>query len=125
MPETASPGRHIIRTVRLASALPMKISRGERTATSRWRQVPSRSSAENTSPATTEVSSGKNQLPAKDSTTSAPAQPVACISRPNSVSDGSVPCPLTAMTATPGPIQHKRISTRTRHCASSLTSSKR
>ncbi len=87
--------------------------------------MPRRSSAENTSPATTEVSSGKNQLPANDSTTSAPAQPVACISRPKRVSDGSVPCPLTTMTAIAGPIQHARISRRTRHWASCLTSSKR
>ena len=48
-------------TVRLASAFAAKIRRGERTATSRWRQVPSRSSAANTSPATTEVSSGSAQ----------------------------------------------------------------
>jgi hypothetical protein len=34
-PETASPGTHIRRTVRLASDLAMKIRRGERTATSR------------------------------------------------------------------------------------------
>ena len=125
MPETASPGTHSARTVRLASALARKIRRGERTATSRWRQVPRRSSEENTSPATTEVSSGKNQLPANDSTTSAPAQPVACISRPNRVSDGSVPCPLTTTTAIAGPIQHARTSRRTRHWASCLTSSKR
>ena len=87
--------------------------------------MPSRSSEENESPATIEVSSGKNQLPAKDSTTSAPAQPVARISRPNRVSDGSVLCPLTTTTVTAGPIQHKPIRMRTRHCASSLTSSKR
>jgi len=111
--------------VRLASALARKIRRGERTATSRWLQVPSRSSAENTSPAMTGVSNGKNQLPAKDSTTSAPAQPVACIWRPNRVSAGSEFCPLTTMTATAGPIQHKPIRMRTHHCASSLTSSKR
>ena len=73
----------------------------------------------------TEVSSGKNQLPAKDSTTSAPAQPVARISRPNRVSAGSVLCPLTTTTVTAGPIQHKPIRMRTRQCASSLTSSKR
>src|ERR1700730_15378964 len=105
MPETASPGTPSARTVRLASALAAKIRRGERTATSRWRQVPRRSSLANTSPATTEVSSGKNQLPANDSTTSAPAQPVACISRPNRVSAGRVPCPLTTATVFARPHQ--------------------
>src|ERR1700748_2815620 len=51
MPETASPGTHNARTVRLASALAAKIRRGERTATSRWRQGPRRASLENTSAA--------------------------------------------------------------------------
>ena len=125
MPETASPDTSTRRTLRLAIAFAMKIRRGERTATSRWRQVPSRSSDENTSPATSEVISGSTQLPAKPSTTSAPAQPVACIQRPKSVSAGSEVCWLTTATAIPGPIQHARISSRTRHCARSLTSSKR
>ena len=92
MLETASPATSTTITVRLASALAAKIRRGERTATSRCRQVPSRSSAANTSPATSEVSSGSAQVPAKPSTTSDPAQPVACIQRPNTVSEGNVLC---------------------------------
>lgn len=79
-------------TVRLASAFAAKIRRGERTATSRWRQVPSRSSEANTSPATTEVSSGSAQVPENPRTTSEPAHPVACIQRPKSVSTGSELC---------------------------------
>ena len=111
--------------MRLASALAAKIRRGERTATSRWRQVPSRSSEANTSPATTEVSSGSAQVPAKPSTTSGPAQPVACIQRPKRVSAGSEACWLTATTRSAGAIQQARISRRIRHWESSLTSSKR
>ena len=56
--EQASPATNSSSTVRLASTLAAKIRLGDRTATSRWRQVPSRSSEANTSPATTEVSSG-------------------------------------------------------------------
>ena len=63
-------------TVRLASALAAKIRRGDRTATSRCRHVPSRSSVAKTSPATTDVSSGSSQLQANAKTTSGPAQPV-------------------------------------------------
>ena len=88
--ETARPGKPITMTVRLASALAAKIRRGERTATSRWRQVPSRSSEENTSPAMIEVTSGSSQLPAKLSAASGAASPVACSQRPYRVSDGSV-----------------------------------
>ena len=62
--------------VRLASAFAAKIRRGDRTATSRCRQVPSRSSVANTSPATSEVSSGSIQLPENARTTNGPAQPV-------------------------------------------------
>ena len=112
-------------TVRLASAFAAKIRRGERTATSRWRQVPSRSSEANTSPATTEVSSGSAQVPAKPSITSGPAHPVACIQRPKRVSTGSVLCWLTAATKSAGAIQQARTSRRIRHCETSLTSSKR
>jgi hypothetical protein len=112
-------------TERLASALAAKIRRGERMATSRWRHVPSRSSTANTSPATTEVSNGSTYVPAKPSTTSDPAQPVACIQRPNTVSAGSEPCRLTSLTSTAGTTQAARISSRTRHWESSLTSSKR
>ena len=59
-------------TVRLARAFATKIRRGDLTATRRCRQVPSRSSAAKTSPATSEVSSGSTQLHAKASTTSEP-----------------------------------------------------
>lgn len=112
-------------TVRLASAFAAKIRRCDLTATSRWRQVPSRSSAAKTSPATSEVSSGSAQLPANPSTTSGPAHPVACIQRPKSVSEGSVLCSLTAATKRAGAIQQTRTSSRTRHWETSLTSSKR
>lgn len=112
-------------TVRLASAFAAKIRLGERTATSKWRQVPSRSSEANTSPATTEVSSGSAQVPAKPSITSVPAHPVACIQRPKRVSEGSVLCWLTAATKRAGAIQQARTSRRIRHCETSLTSSKR
>jgi hypothetical protein len=45
-------------------------------ATSRCRQVPSRSSLAKTSPATRDVSSGSTQLQDNDRTTNGPAQPV-------------------------------------------------
>lgn len=112
-------------TVRPASTFAAKIRRGERTATSRCRQVPSRSSAANMSPATTEVSSGSAQVPAKPSITSGPAQPVACIQRPKRVSEGSVLCSLTPATKSPGAIQQARTRRRMRHWETSLTSSKR
>ena len=63
-------------TVRLASAFAAKIRRGDRTATSRWRHVPSRSSMAKTSPATSDVRSGRSQLQENARTTSGPAQPV-------------------------------------------------
>ncbi len=88
MAETASPGKPITMTVRLASALAAKIRRGERTATSRWRQVPSRSSEENTSPAMIEVTSGSTQFPAKLSAASGAASAEACSHRAYRVSAG-------------------------------------
>ena len=94
---------------------PTKIRRGERTATSRWRQVPSRSSAANTSPATREVSNGSAQLPAKPSITSDPAQPVACIQRPKTVSAGSELCWLTSLTNDRRHDPGATISSRRRH----------
>ena len=111
-------------TVRLASALATKIRRGERTATSRCRQVPSRSSAAKTSPATSDVSSGSTQLQRSESTTSDPAQPVCPIQRPKTVSDGSELC------ADDGdeesrPSQQRAATRRIRHWARSLSSSKR
>jgi hypothetical protein len=101
-------------TDRLASALAAKIRRGDRIATSRCRHVPSRSSMANTSPATTEVSSGSTYVPAKVSTTSEPAQPVALIQRPNTVSDGSEPWWLTTLTSTAGMTQTTMMSSRIR-----------
>ena len=62
--------------VRLASALAAKIRRGARTATSRCRHVPSRSSWAKMSPATSDVSTGSTQVPENVKTTSDPAQPV-------------------------------------------------
>jgi hypothetical protein len=76
MPEAASPAASSTMTVRLASAFAAKIRRGERTATSRCRHVPSRSSEANTSPATSDVSSGSTQLQQNTRTTSDAAQPV-------------------------------------------------
>ena len=68
----------------------------------------------------------QHQLPANDSTTSAPAQPVACIQRPKRVSAGSVPCPLTIDDRdAPARSSTRGSARRTRHWASSLTSSKR
>ena len=125
MPEAASPAVIARITVRLARAFAAKIRRGERTATSRWRQVPSRSSAANTSPAVSEVSSGSAQVHEKPSTTSDPAQPDACIQRPKTVTAGSEVCRLTAATNTAGAIQHAASTSRIRHWDSSLTSSKR
>ena len=55
----------------------------------------------------------------------APAHPVACIQRPNTVSAGSELCRLTSLTSTAGATQQARISSRSRHWESSLTSSKR
>ncbi len=87
--------------------------------------MPSRSSEAKTSPATTEVSNGSAQVPAKPSVTSGPAHPVACIQRPNRVSVGSVLCALTPATKTAGAIQQARSSRRIRHWERSLTTSKR
>ena len=64
--------------------------------------MPSRSSAAKTSPATSAVSSGSAQLHEKSRTTSAPAQPVAFIQRPKTVSAGSELCRLTTATKTAG-----------------------
>ena len=125
MLETARPTTSARITVGLASALATKIRRGERTATSRWRQVPSRSSAAKTSPATSEVSSGSAQVHAKPSTTREAAHPVANIQRPKTVSLGSELCPLMAATKSAGASQQATRTIRTRHCASSLSSSKR
>ena len=74
-PEAASPTTSSMMMVRLASAFAAKIRRGDRTATSRCRHVPSRSSVAKTSPATREVSSGSIQLQENDRTTNDPAQP--------------------------------------------------
>lgn len=112
-------------TVSPANAFAAKIRRGERTATSRCRQVPSRSSEANTSPATTEVSSGSAQVPEKPSITSGPAHPVVSIQRPKRVSEGSVLCWLTAATKSPGATQQASTSRRIRHWETSFTSSKR
>ncbi len=87
--------------------------------------MPSRSSTANTSPATSEVSSGSAHVHENDSTTSTPAHPLACIQRPNTVSAGSELCRLTAATNTPGASQQAASSSRMRHCENSLTSSKR
>lgn len=87
--------------------------------------MPSRSSQANTSPVTTEVSSGSAQVPAKPSMTSGPAQPVACIQRPKRVSVGSVLCALTPATNSAGATQQASTSSRIRHWETSLTSSKR
>jgi hypothetical protein len=76
MPEAANPAASRMITVRLASAFAAKIRRGDRTATSRCRHVPSRSSLANTSPATSDVSSGSTQLQQNVRTTSDPAHPV-------------------------------------------------
>ena len=111
--------------MRLANAFATKIRRVDRTATSRWRQVPSRSSEAKTSPATTDVSSGSAYVPANPSITSGPAQPVAFIQRPNSVSTGSELCSLTTATNNAGASQQARTSSRIRQAANSLTSSKR
>ena len=112
-------------TVRLASALAAKIRRGERTATSRCRHVPSRSSVAKTSPATSDVSSGSTQLQENVRTTSDPAQPVWLIQRPKTVSDGNELCWLMIATSNAGPSQQARSARRIGHWASSLTSSKR
>ncbi len=125
MLDVARPATSSRITVRLASAFDTKIRRGERTATSRCRQVPSRSSTANTSPATSDVSSGSAHEHEKASTTSDPAQPVACIQRPKTVSAGSELCRLTAATKTAGAIQQATSRRRIRHWANSLTSSKR
>ena len=125
MLEHTSPITSTTITVRLDSAFDTKIRRGDRTATRRWRQVPSRSSEANTSPATSEVSSGSAQDPEKPRITSGPAHPVACIQRPNRVSTGSAACWLITATKSAGASQHATISRRTRHCESSLTNSKR
>jgi len=125
MLETARPTTITRTTADAATALAAKIRPGERTATSRWRQVPSRSSAANASPATRAASRGSSQVLAKPSTTSEPAHPVAPIQRPNRVSAGSVLCLLTTPTKTAGATQHAIASSRIRHWASSLTSSKR
>ena len=109
----------------LARALATKIVRGDRTATSRCRQVPSLSSAANASPATTEVSNGSPQLHAKASTTKDPAHPLACIQRPKTVSVGRDVWALTAATKPAGATRHTRSTTRSRHWVSSLVSSKR
>ena len=87
--------------------------------------MPSRSSAAKTSPATSEVSSGSTQLHAKASTTSDPAQPVACIQRPKTVSVGSELCGLTTATKQPGATRQARSTSRIRHWVSSLASSNR
>jgi hypothetical protein len=125
MPEAARPAASSRMTVRLASALAAKIRRGERTATSRCRHVPSRSSAANTSPATSDVSSGNTQLQENDRITSGPAHPVWPIQRPKTVSDGSELCRLTTTTNNAGPRQQATSIRRIGHWASSLTSSKR
>jgi hypothetical protein len=123
--EQTNPAYGSRMTVRLANAFVTKIRRGERIATSRCRQVPSRSSAANTSPATTEVSNGSTHMPEAPSPTSGAAQPVACSQRPNTVSAGSSPCLAATATTSAGPIQAATSSSRIRHWDSSLTSSKR
>src|SRR5581483_3108806 len=125
MPDATRPATSNRITVRLASAFAAKMRRCERTATSRCRQVPSRSSEANTSPATSEVSSGSAQVPEKPRVTSGPAQPVVCIQRPNRVSEGRLLCWLIPKTAIPGPSQQARIRSLTRHGENCLTSSKR
>ena len=112
-------------TVRLANVFAAKIRSYDRTATSRWRQVPSRSSTANTSPAISDASNGNTYRPEKPSSTSGPAQPVALIQRPKVVSEGSELCWLTTATNPAGPIRHASNSRRTRHCDNSFTSSKR
>lgn len=64
-------------------------------------------------------------MPANPSMTSGPAQPVAFIHRPNSVSTGSELCSPTTATNSAGAIQQARTSRRIRQAANSLTSSKR
>jgi hypothetical protein len=123
--DTARPVTINNTTERLATALATKIRRGERTATSRWRQVPRRSSDAKTSPGTAHATSGSAQPPAKPSMTSDPAHPDSCIHRPKSVSAGSELCWPTATTNTAGAIQHTKASTRMRQRDSSLVSSKR
>ncbi len=112
-------------TAVLASALATKMRRGERTAMTRWRHVPRRSSAAKTSPATRAVSSGSAQVQAKLSTTREAAHPVANIHRPKTVSLGSELCPLAAAMKPAGASQQATRTIRTRHWASSLSSSKR
>ena len=87
--------------------------------------MPSRSSVANTSPATSDVSSGSTQLHENVSTTSDPAQPVWPIQRPKTVSDGNELCWLMIATTSAGPSQQASRPSRTGHCASSLTSSNR
>ncbi len=123
--EQTSPSTSTMITVRLASAFDTKIRRGDRTATRRCRQVPSRSSDANTSPAISEVSSGSAHEPENPRITSGPAHPVACIQRPKRVSTGSDACWLITATNSAGASQHATITRRTRHCESNLTDSKR
>ena len=85
----------------------------------------SRSSLANTSPATNDVNSGSTQLQENDRATRGPAHPVWCIQRPKTVSAGNELCWLMAATSNAGPIQQARTASRTGHCASSLTNSKR
>ena len=87
--------------------------------------MPSRSSLANTSPATSDVSSGSTQLQQNVRTTSDPAHPVCPIQRPKTVSDGNELCRLMIATSSAGPSQHASSARRIGHWASSLTSSKR
>jgi hypothetical protein len=87
--------------------------------------VPSRSSLAKTSPATTDVSSGRSQLQANARTTTGPAQPVWLSQRPKTVSVGNELCWLMTATTSAGPTQQARSARRIGHLASSLVSSKR
>ena len=115
MLETARPTSMARITAVLASAFATKMRRGERTAMTRWRHVPRRSSAAKTSPATRAVSSGSAQVHAKLSTTREAAHPVVNIHRPKTVSLGSELCPLAAAMKPAGASQQATRTTRTRH----------
>ena len=123
---TASPATSSRMTVRLASAFAAKIRRGDRTATSRWRQVPSRSSEAKTSPATSEVSSGSAQRAreAEHHQRPGPAGGVHPAAEER-VGRGASSAGSPRRRSSAGASQQARSSRRIRHCESSLTSSKR
>ncbi len=115
--DAASPATSSRMTVRLASAFAAKIRRGERTATSRWRQVPSRSS--NRTRRGNHRGEQRERQGAREAEHHQRAGPPGgVVQRPEEGVGGECAL-LSAATNSAGAIQQARTSSRIRHCETS------